>query len=291
MRAEEFHSEKHQFRFPAYGVAGAGMMIIFWYLNWHLEGLRSHWAFFPLWLGYILTVNGITHRIRGSSLLSRNLKAWIFLFILSAPLWWVFEWLNQVAGYWKYIGIETFSDLEYSLYCTLNFSVVVPAIFCTSELVSAFSFAGYFRNGLKAGVHARTRITFFVAGWIMLIIFLIWPRYSAPLLWMSVFFILDPLNYWLGYKTILRETAEGNWQTVIMLWISSLICGFFWELWNFHSYPRWIYDVPFVDFWYVFEMPLLGYLGYLPFSLELYAMYHFILGISNFRSPLRFRSS
>ena len=29
----------------------------------------------------------------------------------------------------------------------------------------------------------------------------------------------------------------------------------------------------------IFEMPLLGYLGYLPFSLELFALYHLVLGI------------
>jgi hypothetical protein len=29
---------------------------------------------------------------------------------------------------------------------------------------------------------------------------------------------------------------------------------------------------------HVFEMPLLGYGGYLPFALELYAIYHLIVG-------------
>jgi hypothetical protein len=50
-------------------------------------------------------------------------------------------------------------------------------------------------------------------------------------------------------------------------------------MWNMYAYPKWIYTVPFIDFWYVFEMPLLGYLGYLPFSLELFAMYHLIMGL------------
>jgi hypothetical protein len=49
-------------------------------------------------------------------------------------------------------------------------------------------------------------------------------------------------------------------------------------MWNFHSYPKWVYYVSFVDFWRIFEMPLLGYGGYLPFSLELFALYHLIAG-------------
>jgi hypothetical protein len=50
-------------------------------------------------------------------------------------------------------------------------------------------------------------------------------------------------------------------------------------MWNFFSYPKWIYQVPFVDFFRVFEMPLLGYGGYLPFSLELFALYHLVMGL------------
>jgi hypothetical protein len=36
--------------------------------------------------------------------------------------------------------------------------------------------------------------------------------------------------------------------------------------------------VPFFSFLHVFEMPLLGYGGYIPFSMELFALYHLITG-------------
>jgi hypothetical protein len=39
-------------------------------------------------------------------------------------------------------------------------------------------------------------------------------------------------------------------------------------MWNFHSLAKWIYAVPFVNRFHLFEMPLLGYAGYLPFGLE-----------------------
>ena len=58
-----------------------------------------------------------------------------------------------------------------------------------------------------------------------------------------------------------------------------MICGLFWEMWNYHSYPKWVYQVPFVGFLHIFEMPLLGYGGYLPFSLELFALYHLAVGL------------
>ncbi|MCB0668189.1 MAG: hypothetical protein KDC80_20325 [Saprospiraceae bacterium] len=270
-------------KFPFSGrqvlLSGIFLVLLFWGLNWLLPGLRSHWAFFPLWLGYILILNGWTQIRKGDSLLSRDLRTWLLLFLTSAPVWWIFEWLNKVAEYWQYLGVEAFTDLEYNIFATISFSTVIPAIFSTSEWLASFQFTNRFRRGIKAGAKRGTRIFFFILGWLMLAFFLYMPQYGAAFLWMSLYFILDPVNYWLGYPSLLKETAKKNWRTVLILWIASLICGFFWEMWNYFAYPKWIYEVPFVDFWYIFEMPLPGYLGYLPFALELYAMYHFILGI------------
>jgi hypothetical protein len=63
---------------------------------------------------------------------------------------------------------------------------------------------------------------------------------------------------------------------VLVLFTAGLICGFFWELWNWGSLPKWLYDVPFANRPTLFEMPLLGYGGYLPFALEVYAAYHLL---------------
>jgi hypothetical protein len=57
-----------------------------------------------------------------------------------------------------------------------------------------------------------------------------------------------------------------------------LLCGFFWELWNLYAYPKWIYDIPYLEVLHVFEMPLAGYGGYIPFGWELFALYSFFHG-------------
>ncbi len=59
----------------------------------------------------------------------------------------------------------------------------------------------------------------------------------------------------------------------------ALVCGWFWEMWNYWAFPKWQYFIPYVDFAHIFEMPLLGYGGYLPFGLEVYAVYHFLIGL------------
>ena len=38
--------------------------------------------------------------------------------------------------------------------------------------------------------------------------------------------------------------------------------GFWWEFWNYYSSPKWVYDIAYVGFLKIFEMPLLGYVGY-----------------------------
>ena len=45
-------------------------------------------------------------------------------------------------------------------------------------------------------------------------------------------------------------------------------CGGCWEMWNYYSLARWEYSISFVHKFQIFEMPLLGYAGYLPFGLE-----------------------
>jgi hypothetical protein len=39
-------------------------------------------------------------------------------------------------------------------------------------------------------------------------------------------------------------------------------------MWNVNSAAKWVYSIPFVDRFHLFEMPLLGYAGYVPFGLE-----------------------
>ena len=76
----------------------------------------------------------------------------------------------------------------------------------------------------------------------------------------------------MGRTYLLHPLIKGDCRPIISLSTGVLICGFFWEMWNYNSYPKWIYHTPGAEFLHVFEMPLLGYLGYIPFSWELFAL-------------------
>lgn len=110
----------------------------------------------------------------------------------------------------------------------------------------------------------------------MLLLTVAWPKYCYPFVWTSLVLILEPLNRWLGREHFMEYLERGDWRPIVSLSVGALICGFFWEMWNFYSDPKWIYHTPGAQFFHVFEMPLLGYGGYIPFALELYALRNFI---------------
>jgi len=104
------------------------------------------------------------------------------------------------------------------------------------------------------------------------------------MIWLCLIFVLDPINNLAGRKSAWSHLLARDWRFLVVLPLATLCNGFFWEMWNSHALPHWYYTVPIVNNApHLFAMPLPGYLGYLPFGLELYAMYQFLLLITRRR--------
>lgn len=258
------------------GWLGLLLLAVCWPLNWVLPGLRTAYLFFPLWLGYILLVDALVLRRTGSSLWTRSRRDFALLFLASAPAWWLFEAINRRTGNWEYLGSSAFTDLEYYLLCTVSFSTVMPAVFVTAELVGSFRWMQRFASGPRLRPTPAVTGGMFLGGIAMLGLTLAWPRYCYPFVWTSLVLILEPLNCWLGRRHFLQYLQHGDWRPVVSLGLGAVICGFFWEMWNYYSCPKWIYHTPGAQFLHIFEMPLLGYGGYVPFALELCALKNFL---------------
>lgn len=259
-------------RFPVHGWAGLVLVAVFWALNWGAEGPRTHVFFFPLWLGYALAVDGLVVRRRGSSILTRSRRDFALLFVLSGPVWWIFEGINGHTRNWTYVGAELLTGPGYAVLSTLSFSTVMPAVFETAELIRSFGRVDGMSSGPRVPASNRAAAAFFALGVVSIVLVAFRPDVFYPLVWGVIFFLVEPLNVWLGRPSLFVPLARGDWRPAASLACGALVCGFFWELWNAYSYPKWTYRTPGVDFLHVFEMPLLGYVGYLPFGLELYAL-------------------
>ncbi len=267
-----------------HGWVGLLLVALAWPLNWALPGLRTHLLFFPLWLGYVLLVDALVLRRRGTSILTRSPRDFALLFACSVPVWWLFEAFNLRTQNWQYLGGERFGPLTYFVLTSLSFSTVMPAVFETAELVRSAGWMRRLSGGPRLGPSRPVLLAMLGLGFAMLALSVIRPEYFYPFLWGSVFFLVEPINAWRGRYSLLGYLRHGDWQPVAALALSALVCGFFWEFWNYYSYPKWTYSTPGVDFWHVFEMPLLGFLGYPPFALELYALAHLLTP-----RPLRLR--
>ncbi|HEX7023084.1 MAG TPA: hypothetical protein VF171_09520 [Trueperaceae bacterium] len=266
---------------PLHGWLGLGLVAVCWPLDWLLPGMRTMFLFFPLWLGYILTVDALVWCCRRSSLLTRSLArgglgSFAMLFVLSAVAWWLFEFVNYRTQNWHYLGREEIPDLVYAVLASLAFSTVIPAVFESAALVRNLPWVERMGRGPRIGPSRRTRLILLASGVVMFTLVMSWPAYFYPLVWGSAYCILEPVNAWLGKRTLLDDLRSGDWRPVVALGLGALLCGFFWEMWNYYSYPKWVYHTPGVEFLYVFEMPLLGFIGYIPFALELYALYHLL---------------
>jgi len=198
----------------------------------------------------------------------------LLLFPASAAFWWFFEYLNRFVQNWHYVGV-VFSAWEYFWYATLPFSTVLPSVLGAREWILAF---GWVEKGI-AWFFPVSVSKPNIPAWFFLVVsgaglagIGVWPDYLFPLLWVSPLLIIVSLQVIMGERHILSGMNAGDWRLVVSSAMSALLCGFFWEMWNFFSLAKWEYTVPFVNRYRLFEMPALGYAGYLPFGLEIAAI-------------------
>ncbi len=279
--------------FPWWGWGGLCLLAVSWILAWSRLSWFAPWqpyTYFPLWLGYVITVNGLCLRRASESPLTRNPSFFLILFLLSGIFWWYFEYLNRFVQNWHYLGVADFSTVEYVVHATLCFSTVLPAVLSTKEFLESFPrllrpFDAWFSvNPTWQPVRKKIVMVLFAITTPALFFLPILPEYLFPFLWISPLFIISGFQILRGKKTIFASLKEGDWKTIVSSALAALICGFFWELWNAGSLAHWEYSISFVERFHLFEMPLLGYAGYLPFGLECVAFVRFAESVTgNFR--------
>jgi hypothetical protein len=259
--------------FPWWGWLGLLLGAMAWTLAWTrfpwFEVFQPH-TFTPLWLAYILTVNALTYRRTGRCPLLARPGSYLLLFPSSALFWWFFEYLNRFVQNWYYVG-GVMGPWDYFLHATLAFSTVLPAFTATRAWILSFDWpTGKFSRFLAicpSRPKALAAVTLAVSG-LGLAGLGVWPDLFFSLLWMSPLLILVSLQTLWGEPHVFSPLREGDWSLLVGSAVSALLCGFFWEMWNYWSLAKWMYQVPFVQRFQVFEMPVLGYAGYLPFGVE-----------------------
>ena len=262
-------------RFPWWGWLGVIILAVSWTLSWNrfdwFRPYQVHGSYFPLWTGFILIMNALCVKRSGHSPLTDHPKAYLATFPASSLFWWFFEYLNRYVWNWYYLGIAELGALEYTFYATICFASVLPAVTAIAAWLHTFP---AFRDEVYCGmarVDLRRPVWCAFLGVVALvgltgIVFA--PAYTYLLLWISPLTVFVLVQFLLREPSVLDSFREGNWSVFFRFAVASLICGLCWETWNYYAVAKWVYAVPWVHRFQIWEMPLMGFAGYLPFGVE-----------------------
>lgn len=279
LRAVRYHAEpgagpSKARPFPLWGWAGIASGIAFWVLAWSrfswFAPFQAH-TFTPLWISFVVVVNALSYRTAGKCLMTARTGFFLLLFPASGVFWWCFEYLNRFVQNWYYLDSGGYEGWEYFRLATLPFSTVLPAVLSTREWLGTFPRLDHpFREFLPLPIRCGRAVSFalLAAAAGSLAGIGVRPDLLYPFLWVSPLIVLVSLDGVAERPHLLSGAAKGDWREIVGFCLAALLCGFFWELWNVHSLAKWEYSIPFVQRFLLFEMPVLGYSGYLPFGLE-----------------------
>jgi len=268
-------SPKSKGSFKLYGLIGLIIIITAEILL--LLKVKPVMIFFtPLvWTGYILFVDNLILKLRGESLIYNRRKEFFLMLPISVALWLVFEFYNLFLDNWHYTNLPEKTWIRLFGY-TWSFATIWPAILETAELFRVLHIFDKIKIGERS-ISPKILRTSIGLGVILLVIPIAFPStYLAVLVWLGFIFLLGPINYFFRTNSLFRDLEKGRLTILLSLFLSGLTCGLLWEFWNYWALSKWIYTVPILESVKIFEMPVIGYLGFLPFAVECYIMYNSI---------------
>ncbi|MGH9535521.1 MAG: hypothetical protein ACRD2E_11760 [Terriglobales bacterium] len=259
-------------RYPRYGWVALAALAV-------LEGLlalRTPWVttFFPalIWTAFIPAVDAGIYRHRGDSPLHHP-GPFGALWLLSVPIWLIFEAYNLRLQNWRYVGVPSQGWL-FLLGGAWAFATILPGLFLVAELLLA---AGLDRTVCSTwDPRPGVRRWAMVAGAVLVMAPVVLPtaigRYLFGAVWVGFVPLLEPVSDRLRLPSVLGDLGRGRPGRLYALLASGGLCGFLWEFWNYWAVARWEYIFPLGQSLKVFAMPLPGFLGFPPFALECFAL-------------------
>jgi hypothetical protein len=274
-------------RFPRYGTVGLAILLMMetaifcdqsgafpefpW---WQI----TSWATPACWWGYILAVDAWIYRRKGSSPLTARRVVFAAQCILSVAFWCLFEAYNRLMPGWEYHNLVNDLPTRFLAYA-ISFATIMPGLFLTCELLQTYELFSSVRLPRIQWNNPALVVSMIVGA----IFCVVPPFFSSPVrgylwafVWTGWFFLLEPINYWRGAQSIYRDWERGSLTRTLQLFAAGAICGALWEFWNMWAYTKWVYTFPVGQNLKFFEMPLVGFLGFLPFALDYFVLFHFI---------------
>jgi hypothetical protein len=253
-----------------------------------LKGVEpfATWLYHAAWYPTITLMAALVARREGRDPLSANPIHTLSLFAWSAVFWFFFELLNWRLSNWYYVNVPA-ARVQRWIGISLAFATVLPAIFLAARLLETWGLVGRVRTAPMTVTPLGLRLTSW-AGIVFLALPLAWPRFFFPLVWGATTLLAEPALYRRAPRwSLIADLQRGDAGRIIRLLVGGAGVGLLWELYNSVARSRWIYTVPGLENLKLFEMPLLGFLGFPVFALECWSVFHLLacFGVSTPEEP------
>ena len=276
-------------RFPWWGWLGLAVLAAGWMLSWNYRfgwfpalppRVQVQISYAPVWAGFILVMNALCFKRSGHSPMTDHPWAYAATFPASSLFWWFFEYLNRYVWNWYYLGVSDLGAVEYIVYASVCFASVLPGVCAVAAWLHTFPI---FDDRVYSGM---ARVNLRKPGWCVFLAVLaatglvgivLAPEFAFPLLWMSPVAVFLLVQFLMREPCVLDSVVDGNWSVFIRFSLAALVCGLCWETWNYYALAKWVYSVPWVHGFQIWEMPVIGFAGYLPFGVECAAVTAWIL--------------
>ena len=235
------------------------------------------------WTGIILVADGLLDAT-GRSWLRHRPGRLAVAALISVPSWLLFEWYDRPrfwdpAGpelWWHYHGLPPWP--ERGIGYLWAFATITPALLLLAALLEPAA-ARWVGRGEGGRMPRELGWALSAVGLVMAAIPMLWPSPSfAADVWLAWVLLLDPINHARGRPSLIAALEAGNRARPVAFLLAGLVAGVLWESINWVAGARWTYTVPFGGGLKLFEMPLLGFLGFAPFALESFAIWAFLGG-------------
>lgn len=230
--------------------------------------------------GLLFVLDGLIKRLKGLTLFS-NIQSFLLIAFMGIPFWWFYEWTNTFLKDWIYPSQKLYAPIEWGIlttaWCTMFFPISIV-------LTSTISFLILRKNvvWIENKLNKNTAICLIALGAIFFLLAIILPQLFFPLVWPVVFLILDPINSMHKKRSLISQIAARNYLPLIILSLAGVLLGLIAELINYFistwNYPlvAWFWNLPPPITTKIIQMPLAGYLGYIPFMFSAFAFLEFM---------------
>ncbi|HEV8237917.1 MAG TPA: DUF4332 domain-containing protein [Thermoanaerobaculia bacterium] len=267
-------------RAPWWSLAAVPLFAIgLWTLAADVPGWNAVWYLFA-WYSWLLGLDAAVYALAGRSwMVEQGGRRLLAMLLVSVPFWYVYEAYNLRLENWYYVFALRDDRLQLVV-SILAFATVLPACFLHAELIAAARLFEHV-SWRPLRVDRTLELTIGGLGIASLAAPLIWPRWAFWLVWGATLWLPELANWRRGGESLLRDLSRGRPQRLLRLLEGGLLAGLVWELFNFWARCKWIYTVPFFDRLKLFEMPLLGFLGFPPLAVGAFATWSLLLPVAD----------